>query len=308
MDHISITDALTGRSVSFSSCGPAIGQGEVPSEAPGLFFPGCSLINYAPAFVAAVAESLESAGITQGTTLLCCGKILDFEPCGAERRAAVDRALSEALTAKGVRRVVAACPNCAVALKRALSVADGPAVEVAPLSEVLADMGCQIEASAVERVLAAKGCDGCAQPRLWVHASCPDCADHRFGLGVRRLLPNDAVVNADPASRAGCCGSLLRAAGKETAALEQGARRAAVACEAGADAVVTACMSCAASLTVAQDSIPAVHYLEFLCDCPIDWRTAAGPMAVRFLLGEDVPCSDGSRRSFVSLSPSGEGD
>ncbi len=313
MDEFRFLDVLAGREVFVSSDGTtaraaAVAQPDAACES--LFFPGCSLVNYAPALVAVLADYLADAGTATSTSLLCCGKILDYEQDGRRRRDAFDERLRKAVSKAGVRRFVVACPNCAAALRRAFDGVDD-APEVAALPRVLAEMGCRIDEAAVRLVLAAKGVslpEG-RTVRLWVHDSCPDRGVGDFARGVRALLPEGSVANDDPAQSAGCCGSTARAAGKEQAALAAGRRRAEAAANAQADALTTACMSCAASLTMAQNDLPVVHYLELLCDYPLDWRSLARPMALRFLLEGDeapeaqTPCGGAGGRPFINLAP-----
>ena len=175
MDDMAFTDALTGHVIAVSADGGAarVVEKRPVEDAPSVFFPGCSMVNYAPALVSVMADYLAGAGIAQGVSLLCCGKILDFEEGGAARRDTVDEKMREAFARAGVHRIVAACPNCSAALRRALAAPGAPAIEVVPLSRALADAGCRIEEGAIARTLAAKGltCDGGAL--LWVHDSCP---------------------------------------------------------------------------------------------------------------------------------------
>ncbi|NHM15576.1 hypothetical protein GMI69_02665 [Eggerthellaceae bacterium zg-887] len=314
MDEFRFLDVLAGREVFVAADGMTARAADAvaPDAAcESLFFPGCSLVNYAPALVAVLADYLAGAGTATSTSLLCCGKILDYEEDGRRRRDAFDERLRKAVAKAGVRRFVVACPNCAAALRRAFEGVDD-APEVAALPRVLAEMGCRIDEDAVRRVLAAKGFslpEG-RSVRLWVHDSCPDRGVGDFARGVRALLPEGSVANDDPAQAAGCCGSTARAAGKEQAALAAGRRRAETAADAGADALVTACMSCAASLTTAQDDLPVIHYLELLCDYPLDWRALARPMALRFLLEDDeaseahTPSGGEAGRPFINLAPS----
>lgn len=308
VDERVFADALTGHVIAVSADGGAarVVEGRPVGDAPSVFFPGCSLVNYAPALVSVLTDYLEGTGIAQGVSLLCCGKILDFEEGGAGRRGTVDGKMREAFLRAGVRRVVAACPNCAAALRRALDAPGAPDVEVVPLPRALVDAGCRIDEGAVARTLAAKGlsCDGGA--RLWVHDSCPDRGAYGFGGGMRELLPASALIkeNLKPASR--CCGSTARAAGRFEAALSQGARRADEAASCGADALVCGCMSCAASLTMAQEALPVVHYLEFLCEYPMDWRALARPMALRFLLEGRAASEGEGGRGFIDLASDAE--
>ena len=309
MDGILMTDVLTGCAVAVAADGSSarVSEGGSRTRAASVFFPGCSMLNYAPALVSTLSDYLAQAGVVDGTSLLCCGKILDFEDDGAARRAAADEALRRAVEAAGTERIVAACPNCAAALKRALSTEAGaPGAEVVALPKVLAELGCRIDPATAREVLAAKGFAGKDAPKMWVHDSCPDRGDYDFGRGGRAMLPPEMLIedNLEPSSR--CCGSIARAAGRHEAALAQGARRAEHAARHGADAMVTACMSCAASLASAQDGLPVVHYLELLCDYPMDWRVAARPLSLRFLIENERKAPDGGR-DFVLL-PAREGE
>ena len=118
MDGILMTDALTGCAVAVAADGSSarVSEGGSRTRAASVFFPGCSMLNYAPALVSTLSDYLAQAGAVDGTSLLCCGKILDFEDDGAARRAAVDESLRRAVEAAGTERIVAACPNCAAAL------------------------------------------------------------------------------------------------------------------------------------------------------------------------------------------------
>lgn len=81
MDDMAFTDALTGHVIAVSADGGAarVVEKRPVEDAPSVFFPGCSMVNYTPALVSVMADYLAGAGIAQGVSLLCCGKILDFE-------------------------------------------------------------------------------------------------------------------------------------------------------------------------------------------------------------------------------------
>lgn len=305
MEEFHFTDALTGHAVALAADGSQVrlSEGEDRPAARAIFFPGCSLLNYAPALVAVLADYLADIGVADGVSLLCCGKILDFEEDGARRREVVDGRMREAVAASGAQRIVAACPNCAAALRQALGEGPEAVAEVVALPTALAEAGCAVDDGAAARVLAAKGAAPEGDLRLWVHDSCPDAGGFEFGRGVRALVGERALAEGNRAPASRCCGSTARAAGRYDAALSQGARRAEVAASFGACALVTACMSCAASLAQAQQIMPVVHYLELLCDYPLDWRALARPMDVRLLLEDDAAVAGG--RAFVRVGRAG---
>ena len=146
MDEYLFEDALTGSAVAFDR---VTGQARLVAAGggafkpcPSVFFPGCSLINYALPLVAAVYDTLRDAGGVEGISLLCCGKILAYEPDGEVVRASFEETLREHVAAAGVERIVAACPNCAKALRDALAADAATAgVEVTALPAAIARRG-----------------------------------------------------------------------------------------------------------------------------------------------------------------------
>ena len=116
-------DALTGATIAFDRETGGVGVEEAdtgPVPCRSLFFPGCSMITYALPLVEAVHATLREAGEVDGASLLCCGKILEYEPHGKELRASFEGDLVGLVAATGAERIVAACPNCVRALREAL--------------------------------------------------------------------------------------------------------------------------------------------------------------------------------------------
>lgn len=304
MDEYLFEDALTGSTVGFDRVTgearlAAAGKGML-EPCPSVFFPGCSLINYALPLVAAVYDTLRDAGSVSGISLLCCGKILSYEPDGEAVRAAFEETLREHVAAAGVERIVAACPNCAKALRDALAADAATAgVEVTALPTALAHLGYAVDAGTAARLVAG---DAGAFVRLCAHDSCPDRDRGEFADGMRALLPAGMCVEpAHARARSLCCGSLLRAAGKFEAADKMAARNGEEAREVHADALVTACLSCAFQLNAAQAELPAVHFLELLYDWRIDWASAGAWMKLRFLFDETLGVAGAGERAFVGL-------
>lgn len=303
-------DALSGSRVTCAyptlaaSVEPGAADAGEPAET--VFFPGCSFINYSLPLVQAVYDLLKGAGRADGISLVCCGKILQYEPDGKAVRAAFEEQFRQHVKAAGVKRFVAACPNCVKALRDLLAADEETAsVEVVPLPIELADMGYRIDIDVARRMVAAAAPDSPAAsggtPHFAPHDSCPDRDTGEFAAGVRALLPQEAIREAEHnRKRSFCCGSLLRAAGKPERAAEQSRKHGEEAVQAQADAIVTACMSCAFLLSREQHDVPAFHYLELLYDWRIDWAQVPPYMTLRFLFEE--PAAEGeSRRTFVGL-------
>ncbi len=306
----SFEDVLTGATV---ACGYPYLQshyvkksaGAIPCES--VFFPGCSFINYGLPLVQAVYNTLSQAGSVQGISLLCCGKILSYEAGGDELRAHFEQQFRDHLKATGVKRLVAACPNCVVALRTAC--AADPAtkdIQVVALPQELARLGYRIDPGVAQNVAALGYSEGASPDNVVFcpHDSCPDREMGEFAEGMRLLAENLPVVEAAHHGRKSvCCGSLPRAAGKFDAADKCAQLCGSESVAAGASAIITPCVSCSFQLTMAQHEVPVFHYLELLYNWRIDWARADRYMKLRFLF-DDVPHKEGtqaSTRAFVAL-------
>ncbi len=316
MEPYVFEDALTGSTVTCSYPGldahtakGAAGTG-LPEQCESLFFPGCSLLNYGLPLVQSVYDLLHGAGQVEGLSLLCCGLILRYEPDGKTVRTSYEGQFRERVAAVGVRRIVAACPNCVSALRAMLSKDERTAaVEVVALPQVLVKLGYRVDAEVARRMLAAEVEEGL--PLLFsVHDSCPDRATGEFADGLRALMPSDLIVDPEHnRAHSQCCGSLVRATGNFAAADAQAKKRGEEAVAAGASGIVTACVSCTFQLTMAQHAVPVFHYLELLYDWRIDWARVDAYMKLRFLF-DDPPGetgTDANPRSFVGLGSEGCG-
>lgn len=310
MGEYRFTDALTGDVVTFDDAGGdahLVPSGGVLPDCTSLFFPGCSFVNYAMPLVSAVYDTLVERGAVDGISLLCCGKILSYEADGAELMKSFQLQLCDHLADTGIKRIVAACPNCVKALREGLALDERCAgVEVVVLPRVMADLGYRVDRDAA--ALLVKG-DASAPLVLCTHDSCPDRGEGEFADGLRAMLPEGSFV--DPAHsrrRSLCCGSSPRAAGKFEAADKIARRNGEEAVEVGADAIVTACMSCVFQLNMAQPYVQALHFLELLYSWRIDWARVGGWMKYRFLFDETlgVVREGGSERSFKGLGGSAD--
>ena len=104
MEDYEFEDVLAGSTVTcgFPGLDTRVAAADGPRRARTLFFPGCSLINYALPLVKAVYDLLAQAERVEGISLLCCGKILSFEPDGKAVRAAFEDELCAHVAAAGV--------------------------------------------------------------------------------------------------------------------------------------------------------------------------------------------------------------
>ncbi len=289
MDDFTFEDALAGSTVSCSYPGleavRAVSAGG-PAVCTSLFFPGCSFINYAMPLAQSTYDLLLDAGQVDGISLLCCGKILEFEGDGTTSRASFEQQFRDHIAQTGIKRIVAACPNCVAALRKLLAVDEATAdIEVVPLPKVLVDMGYRIDPSTAATMAQ-------ADPRLDDDAaivfcpkdSCPDRPTGEFADALRAIMPSEIMVEPKFArKRSYCCGSRPRAAGHYDLGDKMARRHGDHAAEVGANAIVTACVSCTFSLLGAGCSVPVFHYLELLFGWNIPWYLAEGYMKLRFL-------------------------
>ena len=314
----SFEDVLSGATV---ACGYPHLQSNYVEKSAGalscdsLFFPGCSFINYGLPLVQAVYDTLRQANSVQGISLLCCGKILSYEPGGRELRIDFEREFRDQLKAAGVKRMVVACPNCVAALRDVCaSDTATESIAIVALSQELAALGYRIDAQVAQQMArqalseredfeVLKQANPSVQISFCTYDSCPDRKTLEFSKGVRLLAENLPIVEAaHNLKKAGCCGSLLRAMGKSDAAEKCARSRGKESAEAGARAIITSCMSCAYQLSMSQTHMPVFHYLELLYNWRIDWRHA-NDMKLRFLFN-DVPRKEGAsprKRAFVAL-------
>lgn len=262
------------RLVQSASCGH---KGQCSS----LFFPGCSFLNFAPTLFVKTYELLRKTHQADGVSFLCCGKLLEFEPDAQTIIPAFEKQMVRALEAKGVQRIVSACPNCVDMLRSLIDkVAPHSGIEVAPLPRVLREAGIAVDPVCARKVLG----EGAV---VSIHDSCPDRKRGDFARSVRALLPEGMLSEAKHNQKTSfCCGSLQRAYGREDASRKASVVHGNEAVEAGADFLLVYCMSCAAQLSHYQNIISVHHYLELLFGCSIDWQSKPIYITTRFLFEE----------------------
>ena len=192
------------------------------------FFPGCTLMTYAPELMRAVYARLQSDCDCSGIIGECCGKPLSL--VGAEVRGKQACAeLIEKLQARQVRELIMACPGCYYELK-----------------ELLAEVG--IKLRTVYEALGLSATGPMNGERYAVHDSCPDRAEGRFGHQVREMLQARGFSLTEMEHNRQhtiCCGSggMITQFRPDLAEKMIAQRMAEAEC-AGAEVLVGYCMSC----------------------------------------------------------------
>ena len=292
MDEYAYEDALARSTVSCTFPGleaVSVKHADDASSCESLFFPGCSFINYALPLMQSVYDLLKNAQQVDGISLLCCGKILDFEGDGGAARAAFEIQFLDHIEKTNVKRIVAACPNCVSSLRKMLAKrASTEQIEIVALPRVLADMGYRIDADSAAEFVRENAAIPLEQDIVFCPKdSCPDRKTGEFADALRELMSNTNLVEPKFArKRSYCCGSRPRAAGHYELGDKMAKRHATHAADVGANALVTACISCTYSLWGAIYEVPVHHYLELLFNWRIPWQIAEGYLKLRFLFDD----------------------
>lgn len=258
----------------FLSLADAAAQG--PGTVDTLFFPGCSLVSYAPDLTRAIGNWLTAAGYSWALSDDCCGSPL-MSAGLADRAAALRERILNQIRAAGIVRIITVCPGCGEEFAELM----GDGVDIVPLPEILLRKGAIMAQSAEGGFC---GYAPLETQSITVFDSCHDRYDGRHGAAIRalasRYLPHTAQIEMDDRRKGTlCCG-----AGGAVAAYDGDISQRRVwrvideARATGAQTLVTMCPTC--TYTVAQACLEADpargiesrHYLELLFGQAIDWR------------------------------------
>lgn len=237
-----------------------------------LFFPGCSLVSYAPEVVQAAGAWLTDSGVKWALSDACCGSPL-MSAGMFERAHDLREGVIQKMQKAGITRMVTICPGCADEFRP-----DMPAdIELVPLPELLLQL-------ADARVTAGEpsGFNPMPLESLTFFDSCHDREDTRNAKALRQLfaqfVPEAAQAEMDHAKRGTLCCGAGGAVGSYDAGItdERVWRVIGEAKRTGADTLITMCPTC--TYTVAQaclanptEGIQNLHYLEALFGVKIDW-------------------------------------
>lgn len=255
----------------FTSLATAAEQG--PGVVDTLFFPGCSLVSYAPDLMRVVGQWLSNNDVAWALSDDCCGSPL-MSAGLIDRAETLRQGILDQIRAAGIKRVITVCPGCGEEFAEMM----GEDVDIVPLPELLLQ-------KSREAVCTGKstGFAPLQTESVTFFDSCHDRADGRHGASIRALVQQnipDATQVELAHRRKGtlCCG-----AGGAVAAYDGDVTQRRVwrvideARQTGAETLVTTCPTC--TYTVAQAclgvdterGIGNRHYLELLFGQPIEW-------------------------------------
>jgi Fe-S oxidoreductase len=226
-----------------------------------LFWPGCALSSYSRELTEAVFAFLRERDLADGMSVRCCGNVIRYTG-DATACATYQEALVVELKARGIRRVITACPNCHRSFENMLGCV--PGIELCALSRLLADEGLRV---LPERLA--------PTTTVCIHDSCPDRGEGLDAAAVRELFGDGGIELREMEhnrSRSRCCGlGCLRFVSDPEASQRQREQRIAEFGATGAEQLVTYCFSCANAFQDPARDLAALHYLELLFDIRIDW-------------------------------------
>ena len=220
--------------------------GNGPGLADTLFFPGCSLVSYAPELTRTVGRWLTDNGVAWALSTDCCGSPL-MSAGLFDRAAALRQRILDQIRAAGIERVVTVCPGCGEEFVELM----GDEVDIVPLPELLLK-----KSRAAERAGRPTGFAPLPERSVTFFDSCHDRFDGRHGAAIRALvarnLPETVRLEMDHRRKGTlCCGAGGAVAGYDGDVTERRVWRIIdEARKTGAETLITTCPTC--TYTVAQ--------------------------------------------------------
>lgn len=244
-----------------------------------LFFPGCSLVSYAPEVMRATGQWLEGAGVRFALSDGCCGSPL-MSAGLFDRAKALREGFIAQMQAAGITRLVTVCPGCGEEFADALP--DG--IEIVPLPELMLQLAAEKRASGQ-----ATGFAPLARESLTFFDSCHDRFDVDHANAIRALMrayvPEAIQREIDHRKRGTlCCGAGGAVASYDPDITDRRVWRVIGEARAtGAETLVTMCPTCTYTIAQANLAAPANgienrHYLEMLFGTTIDWEAVFGQL------------------------------
>jgi Fe-S oxidoreductase len=244
-----------------------------------LFFPGCSLVSYAPELMRRIGQWLDSAGYRWAMTDECCGSPL-MSAGLLERSKALRHRLRDQIRAAGITRVLTVCPGCGEELAEVM----GDEVDIVPFPELLLR---RLSSSSDTDALLGTALDAPlrASRSVTFFDSCHDRFDTRHGTAVRQLLRHCfSDISQLEMEHYGkdtlCCGAGGAVTAYDSEITQRRVWRVIDEARAtGADTVVTTCPTCTYTIAQAllgagvEPGISNHNYLELVFAQTIDWPT-----------------------------------
>lgn len=234
-------------------------QDLAPTEQTGsCFFPGCTMLTYAPALTRAIFQHLQQTADCGGIWADCCGRLL--EQLGMpERLQQCQHGLLSFAEQHGITRIITACPGCYYDLHRLF---DGTGCEVVTVYELL------------DLPAPSPGTARC----VTVHDACPDRHQGIFGRQVRAALQHQGyqiIEMTHTGSSTICCGSGGQLSHHRPDLVEELIEtRKQEFLQTGAADMLGYCLSCVLKYESMSDSLPVSHVLNLLLEVAPDHRGA----------------------------------
>lgn len=238
-----------------------------------LFFPGCSLVSYAPEVMKAIGNWLTSCGIKWALSDGCCGSPLMsaglFERAANLRQRFVDKMRQAKIT-----KMICICPGCMDEFHSDVNVD----IEIIPLPELMLKL-----AEARESQPEGTGFSPLDLSSVTFFDSCHDRHDMRNALAIRRLLalyiPEATQHEFEHNKRDSlCCGAGGAVASYDPAITDRRVWRVIdEAHKSGGKTLISMCPTCTytfgqANLSGDGNPIESYHYLEALFGITINWE------------------------------------
>lgn len=247
---------------------PLLRRHLIPPGCATVFFPGCSLAGTRPHAVRELFRRLRRIEPTAGLVLDCCGKI--SHDLGLEERfTALFQKFSARLKARGITRILTACPGCTKIAR-----AYGNGFDVTGIYEVLA------------RALASPVPPPSAS--VAIHDPCPARFDPNHQHAVRLLVQASGYGIRELPSHGSltrCCGQggMVEGSVPGTVGRESGA----IAAEAAGSPLVSSCGACCDTLS---SVAPTAHMADLLAGTAI-FSTRPVPSPARWLNRLKLRCA-----------------
>lgn len=243
-----------------------------PGLADTLFFPGCSLVSYAPEVVKATGKWLDDCEIKWAMSDACCGSPL-MSAGLFERAESFRNGLIEKMEQAGIKRLITVCPGCADEFREGLP----NSIELVPLPELLLEESQRRIDSGME-----SGFNVNCPDKITFFDSCHDRDDVRNAKALRELFKrfapeSEQIEMPHSHDKTLCCGAGGAVAAYDPYITDRRVWRVIDEANAtGAAELITMCPTCAytiaqANLSGKGDAVATRHYLEMLFDIEVDW-------------------------------------
>lgn len=223
------------------------------------FFPGCTMLTYAPDLTRKVYAALTEIYPDLVFVTDCCGKPLS--QLGTQLRAEKSRHhINNKLNHLGIKHLVTACPNCFYELQEVL---EDQEIKVVTVYEIL------------KGPIQNQPSPGIKPAKCTVHDSCPDRFQEIFGQQVREALRKanyEVLEMAHNHATTFCCGS-----GGQVSHFRPDFtgrvidRRLQEAQDTGAEILVAYCLSCVLNFCKNPSGLKVKHALNLLFDVDEDY-------------------------------------